>query len=228
MLALLPSPLCSVACSQCLPCVTPPCYKNSEIDDVYLTSNSPGNAFGGSSASCWMQRASHASASPSGERCSCAEDYTEFEQFSTGLDSLGREVTATRDWYHIFCAPVRLDDFTINDREPVGGQPEIYGCGCQSNREVRTPLKPGLSLLANGTARSNSTRNGAPPTARPGGRLELISERFHVQLADGSRVDVSGPASPANASSSSESRHDGPKARRAASDRGGTLLPSGE
>ena len=107
MLALLPPHLGAVDCSLCLPCVTPPCYKNSPSDDVFLSSNSPGSAYGGSSATCWSQRAAHASAAPSGERCGCPEDYTEFEQYSTGLDSLGREVHATKEWYHVFCAPVR-------------------------------------------------------------------------------------------------------------------------
>lgn len=232
MLALLPHHLGSVDCSHCLPCSTPPCYKNSQADDAFYTSNSPGSAYGGSSAACWAQRASHASLShplpmfddtPPGERCSCAEDFTEFEQYSTGLDILGRETYATREWYHLFCAPARLDDFTINDREPVGGQTEIFGCGC--SREVRTPLKPGLSLLANRTARAGSTRNASvdgSPVTRRGGRLELISEKFHVQLANGTRVEVSGPA---NTSFSNPSADGGPK-ERAPPNRGSTLLPS--
>ena len=54
MLSLLASPL-GVSCGLCLPCATPPCYKQ---DDVHTyTSNSPGDQYA-SNSPCWYQRAS--------------------------------------------------------------------------------------------------------------------------------------------------------------------------
>ena len=96
-----------VSCGLCLPCATPPCYKQ---DDVHTyTSNSPGDAYS-SASPCWYQRASQPSQIPTAggaphEECHCGADWTETQTFPTFVDSLNRQMYGERRYRHRHCAP---------------------------------------------------------------------------------------------------------------------------
>tara|TARA_B110001452_G_scaffold260658_1_gene258444 strand:- start:2163 stop:2864 length:702 start_codon:yes stop_codon:yes gene_type:complete len=172
--ALLLAPGCrsEVACDQCMPCTTPPCYKDDDADmGLQYTSNLPlGSAR--SPSPCWSQRntAARRQNNPSkdgwaNEKCVCDDDYVEYQTYSVGLDSLGREIMYTRPWYHRFCGPKQTEEFKImGELTPVGAA-AMYVCGCQQRYHVRStvdvydpyvssadnpmPASPMMALLSN-------------------------------------------------------------------------------
>ena len=161
MLSLLASPL-GIACSLCLPCTTPPCYKQD--GDFTYSSNSPGNWYGGGASACWYQRA----ISPKqqtvngkavaggfrGEECYCSgdkadggptTDWTETNIFPTFVDGLNRQQYGETKYRHRHCAPIltgpgtiQPDDASGLDARPYsGGASQTFTCGCASSA-VRT------------------------------------------------------------------------------------------
>ena len=69
-------------CKLCLPCITPPCYKQEP--GVSYTTNAPGDSYGGDSSSCWRQRLLTPHKVPgaggvTGELCGCPADWSEYE-----------------------------------------------------------------------------------------------------------------------------------------------------
>ena len=147
MLSLFASPL-GVSCGLCLPCATPPCYKQ---DDVHTyTSNSPGDQYS-SASPCWYQRASQPSQIPTAggaphEECHCGADWTETQTFPTFVDSLNRQMYGERRYRHRHCAPVatlpQLQPDAASglpERPTAGGQTQTHTCGCAA-APVRTLL----------------------------------------------------------------------------------------
>ena len=147
MLSLFASPL-GVSCGLCLPCATPPCYKQ---DDVHTyTSNSPGDQYS-SASPCWYQRASQPSQIPTAggaphEECHCGADWTETQTFPTFVDSLNRQMYGERRYRHRHCAPIatlpQLQPDAASglpERPTAGGQTQTHTCGCAA-APVRTLL----------------------------------------------------------------------------------------
>ena len=102
MLPLLASPL-GVACGLCLPCTTPPCYKQDS--DYTYSSNGPGNWYG-SVSPCWYQRAESPHLLPAnvggrqGEECPCPADWTETQILPTFVDKLDRQMYGEFKYRH--------------------------------------------------------------------------------------------------------------------------------
>lgn len=180
--ALLLAPGCrsEVDCGQCMPCTTPPCYKDDDADmGLQYTSNLPlGSAR--SPSPCWSQRntAARRQNNPSkegwaNEKCVCPDDYVEYETYSAGLDSLGREIIYTRPWYHRFCGPKQTDEFKIfGELTPVGAA-SMYVCQCQQRYHVRSPIDvydPYVSSADNPMPASPMTAllSNVKPMERPG------------------------------------------------------------
>ena len=74
----------TIPCKLCLPCITPPCYKQEP--GVSYTTNAPGDSYGGDSSSCWRQRLLTPHKVPgaggaTGELCGCPADWSEYESY---------------------------------------------------------------------------------------------------------------------------------------------------
>lgn len=170
-----------VACDQCLPCLTPPCYKD---DGVHAYSkNTPGSTYT-SSSPCWQQRLQNAALQNTyppksgsyAERCTCGSDWVEFQTVPNGVDTLGRQVWRQLTWYHRFCGPSLLAS-----QEHAGGPQQIFECMCQPRTHVRTQIP--IYLLANVSVGSRVDVPGGAPR-------ELVTDRRVVELADGSLVPI--------------------------------------
>ena len=162
MLSLLVSPL-GIGCSLCMPCTTPPCYKQD--GDYTYTSNGPGNWYS-SVSPCWFQKALNANKQTingvaiaggrPGEECYCSgdkykggptADWTETNIRPTFVDSLNRQQYGEWKYRHRHCAPIEvtLPQITpdaasgLQPREFSGGQSSTYMCGC-SHVAARTFL----------------------------------------------------------------------------------------
>ena len=74
----------TIPCRLCLPCITPPCYRQEP--GVSYTTNAPGDSYGGDSSSCWRQRLLTPHKVPgaggvTGELCGCPADWSEYESY---------------------------------------------------------------------------------------------------------------------------------------------------
>jgi hypothetical protein len=206
----------TIPCKLCLPCITPPCYKQEP--GVSYTTNAPGDSYGGDSSSCWRQRLLTPHKVPgaggtTGELCGCPADWSEYESYRSHVDALGRQVWGTLHYRHKHCSPLAAQPILWagddDARSMVGGQAETFSCSCRT-RGVRVRLHEDEALAITPVP-------SAPFAGVPGDTIMThlthfvqfdahaprLASGFYVLLANGTREYVDPPnATLANATAS--------------------------